>query len=92
MDKTVICPGCGWTGAIGKASSPNSDCPACGYSNGAPPFRLLTLSEMFTDGDTYAGVRMDLLLKSLFEFLGYPDNRDEWWDYRVVHYDEIDGG
>lgn len=70
---TIICPGCGWIGAIAKASSPNRDCPSCGYENNLPPYRLLTLKEMLENRDgEYDGVRMDAFLAALFRVLAAP--------------------
>lgn len=66
---TVICPGCGWTGTVGKLNL--GACPKCGYENGAPPYRLLTLDEMLRITDIeYIDVRMDLFLVSLLNLLG----------------------
>lgn len=91
MDKTIICPGCGWIGAV-EALNQEGGCPDCSYENGLEPYRLLTLAEMLNDAGEYADIRMDLFLKSLFKFLGYPDNQEEWPGCQVVHWSEIDGG
>lgn len=76
MDKTIICPGCGWTGTVETLSGWGA-CPKCGYENGLEPYRLLTLSEMLADDEgEYNDACVGLFLKSLFNLLGYPDNRD----------------
>jgi len=67
MDKTIICPGCGWTGTVETLDQ--DGCPDCGYENNLEPYRLLTLSEMLNDEGEYDDIRMDLFLKSLLEFL-----------------------
>lgn len=90
MDKTIICPGCGWVGRDEELHE--GACPSCGYENGLPPYRLLTLSKMLNDEGVYTDAYLDLFLKSLLKFLGYPDDQDEWSDYEVVHYMSIDGG
>lgn len=91
MDKTIICPGCGWTGTV--EGLVQGVCPRCRYENRLDPGGLFTLLEMLDDDvQMYDGVYMDLFLKSLFKFLGYPDNQDEWSDYLVVHPSDIDGG
>lgn len=77
MDKTIICPGCGWTGTI-EMLGYWGDCPECDYENNLEPNRLCTLLEMLERGGVYDGVQMDLFLKSLFKFLGYPGNQNEW--------------
>lgn len=97
MDRTIICPGCGWTRILETRDELDrleywNTCPSCGYENSMEPYRLLTLSEMFAGEGEYDGVYMDLFLKSLFKFLGYPDNRDKWLEWHVVHWSEIDGG
>jgi len=67
---TVICPGCGWTGQVSELME-NGTCPECSYENGAPPYRLLTLSEMLRITDVeYADIRMDLFLASLLRVFG----------------------
>lgn len=76
MDKTIICPGCGWTGTT-EMLGHWGDCPECDYENRLEPNRLLTLSEMVENNGRYNEVRMDLFLKSLFKFLGYPDDQME---------------
>lgn len=87
MDKTVICPGCGWTGTI--ETLVQRACPNCGYENNLEPYRLLTLSEMLDEKEYYDEVLMGLFLKSLFKFLGYPDDKSMWSDYEVVYYYDL---
>ena len=59
----VICPGCGWTGCLDGLA--NGACPDCGYENGRPPWRLLTIREMLTDSGEYDDVRMDRFLQAI---------------------------
>jgi len=68
MDKTIICPGCGWVGTI-EGLDHWGACPQCEYENGVDPNRLLTLSEMLADEGEYSDARIGLFLKSLFKFL-----------------------
>lgn len=74
MDKTIICPGCGWTGT-NELLNQEGGCPDCSYENGLPPYRLFTLSEMLEGDAIYDEVMMDLFLKSLFKFLGCPTTK-----------------
>jgi len=63
----VICPGCGWTGGIAQLQQ--GACPVCGYENGVPPNRLLTLSEMRESDVEYNDVRLDLFLEAYIGLL-----------------------
>ena len=72
LDKTIICPGCGWTGfekdleSVGDLSLV---CPSCGYENNAwgSNYKLYTLTEMMEHDCEYNDVRMDLFLASLIK-------------------------
>lgn len=64
----VICPGCGWSGAIAELK--HDVCPTCGYENGIDPYRLLTLREILTDYEKYDDVCMKLFLEAVFNLLG----------------------
>lgn len=67
---TIICPGCGWTGAIKELGKEYSQCPKCQYENGSEPYRLLTIKEMLKNTEPeYNDVRMDLFLKSVIKMI-----------------------
>lgn len=68
MLNKVVCPGCGWVGAIEQLTSTVDDfkdCPICQYRNGIKPYRLLTLSEMLSTDTEYEDVSMPLFLKAI---------------------------
>ena len=65
----IICPGCGWTGENGIGELNRGACPRCGYENGVPPNRLLTLSEMRESDVEYNDVRLDLFLEAYIALL-----------------------
>ena len=65
----VICPGCGWTGENGIGKLERGACPRCGYENGVPPNRLLTLSEMLESDVEYFDFRLDLFLAAYIALL-----------------------
>ena len=65
----------------GHAWASGGACPQCGYENGLPPNRLLTLSEILNDSMEYNDVMLDLFLKSLFQLLennAYAEELKTW--------------
>lgn len=84
---TIVCPGCGWVGKEYdlEASSGFLDCPECGYENGSPPYRLLTVKEMldFPSEGAYNGVNIYEFLNAIKPFLQDidPNPIPERWKY-----------
>jgi len=68
LDK-IICPGCGWAGTKKELTPGFMACPNCGYENGAPSYRLLTIREMLDTEAEYKNVRLDLFLKSFMDLM-----------------------
>lgn len=63
MDKTIICPGCGWCGLISELKA--GACPNCEYENSAEPERLLTVAEILQDDSpTFNDVNLGAFLRA----------------------------
>jgi hypothetical protein len=63
MDKTIICPGCGWYGHMKELF--NGACPNCEYENSMEPERLLTVAELLQDDSpTFNDVNLGAFLRA----------------------------
>jgi len=63
MDKTIICPGCGWCGLIVELKA--GSCPHCEYENSMEPERLLTVAELLQDDlPTFNDVNLGAFLRA----------------------------
>ena len=78
---TIVCPGCGWVGVEADltAASGFRDCPDCGYQNGMPPYRLLTVKELleFPQEGDFNSVDLYEFLNSIKPYLQDVDPNPE---------------
>lgn len=62
----VLCPGCVWKGKIDDLGT-FGQCPKCGYENGNPPGRLLTINELLLSNSSFDEVVLGPFLRKICE-------------------------
>lgn len=69
IKNTIICPGCGLI--LSKRKLKKGACPSCGWENGVPPYRLLTIGEWIENKNDTGCLNPDLsrFLTSLFQLI-----------------------